>query len=219
MDGAATVDGRSEGLSGPSDKRVFGLLRALCDALLVGAGTLRSEAYGAFDLGDRRRGLRRDLGLAPNPPLVILSASLDLAPEHPVFAMAPTRPIILTPASAPAARRAALAEVAEVVICGETIVDLAEGLAQLPPRGLRQVLCEGGPHVLGSLTQADLVDELCLTISPLLTGAAPGRLSAGLPSPTPRDLTLRHVLTEDDVLLLRYSRALNGDNIGPPGGA
>ncbi len=206
LDGAVTVDGYSEGLSGPADKRVFALLRTLCDALLVGAGTARHERYGALDLGDRRRAIRRDLGLATDPPLVVLSGRLALDPEHPMFTRAPARPLVLTHAASPADRRAALAAVADVIVTGDTAVDLPAGLAELHRRGLRQVLCEGGPHVLGSLTAADLVDDLCLTIAPLLAGSEPGRLSAGADSPVPRRLTLRHVLADGDVLLLRYTR-------------
>lgn len=206
LDGAVAVDGYSEGLSGQADKRVFGLLRMLCDALLVGAGTLRQEGYGALDLGERRRASRRDLGLATNPPLVILSRRLDLHPEHPMFTRAPVRPIVITHAAAPAGRRTALARVADVIVAGDTSVDLPAALAALHERGLRQVLCEGGPYVLGSLIAADLVDEYCLTVSPLLAGGEPGRLSAGTGALVPRRLALRHVLADGDVLLLRYAR-------------
>lgn len=207
LDGAVTIDGRSEGLSGAADKRVFGLLRTVCDALLVGAGTLRNEGYAELDLGERRRARRRALGFAADPPLVILSGRLALDPAHPMFTRAPVRPIVLTHADSPADRRAALRQVADVLVAGDTEVDLRAGLAMLHERGLRQVLCEGGPHVLGCLTAADLVDELCLTVSPLLAGAEPGRLSAGPATSQPRRLVLRHVLTVDDVLLLRYVRA------------
>lgn len=207
LDGAATVDGYSTGLSGPADKRVFGLLRLLCDALLVGAGTARHEGYRELDLGERRRALREDLGLTPDPPLVIVSGRLDLDPAHPMFTRAPVRPIVLTHDASPAGRRSALAHVAEVVVAGDTEVDLAAGLDEMARRGLNQVLCEGGPQVLASLTAADLVDELCLTVSPLLTGGEPGRLSAGVASPTSRRLRLHQLLVAEDILLLHYLRA------------
>jgi riboflavin biosynthesis pyrimidine reductase len=84
-------------------------------------------------------------------------------------------------------------------------VDLPAALAALHARGATQVLCEGGPHLLGALTAADLVDELCLTVSPLLAGGDAGRISAG-PAGPPRAMALRHVLAEDGMLFLRYAR-------------
>jgi riboflavin biosynthesis pyrimidine reductase len=194
LDGAVTVDGYSEGLSGPADKRVFGVLRSVCDALMVAAGTLRHEGYGPVRV-------RRPDG---PPPLVVVSRSLDLDPGLPALAEAPVRPYVVTCAAAPPSARKALSGVAEVLVHGDTDVDLAAAVADLHGRGLRQVLCEGGPHLVGSLIAADLVDELCLTLSPLLVGAGPGRMSAGPPTPMPRRLRLRHVLADDDALFLRY---------------
>jgi riboflavin biosynthesis pyrimidine reductase len=206
LDGAATLDGRSDGLSGPADKRLFALLRMACDALLVGAGTLRQEQYRAVRLDPGRRAWRRDHGLPEYPPLIVVSRRLALDPAHPALTGAPVRPIVLTCDASPAGSRASLAEVAEILICGEAEVDLAAALAQLHRRGLDQILSEGGPHLLGSLTAADLVDELCLTVSPLLAGPGAGRITAGAPSPQPHRLPLVHVLTADGALFLRYAR-------------
>lgn len=206
LDGAVTVDGYSAGLSNPADKRVFSLLRMTCDALLVGAGTLRHEGYGAFDLGDRRRAWRVEHGLVPDPPLVILSGRLAIDPTHPMFTKAPVRPIVITQADAPAERIAALRCVAKVIVAGTGPVDLRAAMAVLHEQGLHQVLCEGGPRVLATLTAADLVDELCLTVSAMLAGGAPGRISAGCETPAVRSMALRHVLASDDTLLLRYTR-------------
>jgi riboflavin biosynthesis pyrimidine reductase len=84
-------------------------------------------------------------------------------------------------------------------------VDLAAAVAELHRRGLRQLLCEGGPALFGALTAADLVDELCLTVAPLLAGPGPDRITAGPPC-RPRQLALRHVLSGDGQLLLRFGR-------------
>jgi riboflavin biosynthesis pyrimidine reductase len=92
-----------------------------------------------------------------------------------------------------------------VLYHGTDQVDLAAGLAELRRRGHRQLLCEGGPQLFGSLTAADLVDELCLTVAPLLAGPGAGRITAGPPAP-PRAMALRHVLVADGALLLRYTR-------------
>lgn len=204
-DGAVALDGYSAGLSGGADKRVFALLRDQCDALLVGAGTLRHEGYRELALPPERTARRVAAGLPAQPTLVIASSRLDLEPAHPAFAAAPVRPIVLTHENAPADRRKALGDVADVLICGRTEVDLPAALRALAERGLAQVLCEGGPHLLGSLTAAAAVDELCLTIAPLLAGPGAGRITAGPPTP-PARLTLAHAIEADGNLILRYTR-------------
>ncbi|MEV0396692.1 pyrimidine reductase family protein [Polymorphospora rubra] len=202
-DGAVEIEGHSAGLSGGPDKRVFGVLRMLCDALVVGAGTLRHEGYRALRLDDRRRAWRVAHGLPPYPTLVVVSGALDLDPRQAAFADAPVRPVILTHGRAP--QRPDLAEVADLVTVGDDAVDLGAAVDLLRGRGHRQLLCEGGPQLFGGLTAADLVDEVCLTVSPLLAGAGAGRITAGPASP-PRTMRLRHALAADDVLILRYTR-------------
>ncbi|MBF9133640.1 pyrimidine reductase family protein [Plantactinospora sp. S1510] len=204
IDGAVELEGHSEGLSGKPDKQVFGLLRKVCDALVVGAGTLRHEGYRAVRLDERRRGWRREQGLTAYPTLVVVSLALNLDPESAVFADAPVRPVVLT--SEHATAPAGLTDVADLVRVGTERVDLAAGVAELHRRGHRQLLCEGGPHLFGSLTAADLVDEMCLTVAPLITGPGAGRITAG-PTTAPQGMALRHVLAAEDSLLLRYTRA------------
>lgn len=209
VDGAVTLDGFSEGLSGGPDKRVFGLLRMLCDGLVVGAGTLRHEGYRAVRLTEERRAWRREHGLVEYPTLVVVSGSLDLNPAQAAFADAPVRPIVVTHGRAPADRREAISGVAEVLTAGDDAVDLAAALDRLRERGLAHLLSEGGPHLFGSLTAADLVDEVCLTVSPIVAGPGAGRITAGPASP-PRGMALRHVLEAEGSLLLRYTRAVRG---------
>lgn len=226
LDGAVTVHDYSEGLSGPADKRVFGVLRMMCDALLVGAGTLRHERYGAVRLDERRRAWRRDQGLAEYPTVVVVSRSLHLDPAQAAFADAPVRPLVLT--TEKAEPPPGLTAVAEVLRMGATDVDLTASLAELHRRGHHQVLSEGGPRLFGALTAAGLVDELCLTISPLLVGPGPGRITSYPPGPPdvygrpdqPHEMELRHVLTAGDVLMLRYLRAgtLEADPASSPPG-
>ena len=206
-DGAVTVSGRSGGLSSPSDKRVFNILRVHCDALVVGAGTLRVEGYGPLRLRDAHRATRVSLGHPEHPTLVIVSARLDLDPSHPMLTDAPVRPVVLTHDASPADRRDALAKVADVLVFGEIELDLPAALTELRGRGFATLLSEGGPHLLGALTAADLVDELCLTVAPLLAGPGAGRITAGVPVEAPRELNLVHVLGAGDELLLRYARA------------
>jgi riboflavin biosynthesis pyrimidine reductase len=201
LDGAVTLDGYSAGLSGPEDKRLFAILRMLCDALVVGAGTVRNEGYGAVRPPSQRREWRLAHGFAEYPALVVVSRSLDLDPDQPAFADAPVRPIVLTPTNVTDHR---MAVVADVVPYEND--DLADGIAKLRERGFNRILSEGGPNILGALTAADLVDELCLTLSPLLAGPGAGRITAGPRAPQPRRLELRHVMSGDGQLMLRYSK-------------
>ena len=206
LDGAVESDGYSRGLSNAIDQRVFALLRVHTDAVMVGAGTLRHEGYGPAHTAADELPRRRAAGLAEHPTLVIVSAALNLDSSHRIFTEAPVRPIIVAPATAPDDRRSALAPVADVITCGESVVDLSVALAELANRGLGQVLCEGGPHLFGSLLAADLVDELCLTLSPLLTGAGAGRIVAGAGRSDPSPMSLAHLLEADGTLFTRYIR-------------
>ncbi len=211
-DGAAWLDGRSGGLSTPADKRVFALLRDLADVVLVGAGTIRTEGYSYPDFGPERRARRRALGLAERPTFAVVSGGLDLDPTSRLFAGAPVRTIIFTGTAAPPDRRDALAAVADVVTVGGEHVDLARAVDELAARGLRRVLSEGGPALLGGLVAAGRLDELCLTVSPLLAGPGPGRIVAG-PGHPPAGLTVLRLLSEDSSLFTRYAvdRAPEGD--------
>lgn len=206
LDGSATVKGLSGGLGGPADKLVFDTLRRLADVVLVGAGTARSEGYGAMRLPDADEQWRVEHGLAAQPAFALVSGRLDLDPTSDIFTKAPVRPLVLTSASAPSDARAALGAVAEVVSCGDDHVEPQRIVDALVGRGLPQILCEGGPSLFGTFIAADLVDELCLTVSPLLEGGAGIRISHG-ESEAARRMRLVHVLESDGLLLTRYARA------------
>jgi riboflavin biosynthesis pyrimidine reductase len=208
IDGAVTVDGQSKALSTDDDSELFGKLRMLSDVVLVGAGTVRIEGYNPLRVNAERQKWRKADGLPENPVLAIVSGRLDLSPINPVFAEAAVRPLVITHAAAPPDRRDALAEVADILVCGEAEVDLHRTVAALADRGLPQILCEGGPHLLGALTEADLVDEMCLSLTPLLAGPGAGRITAGLPATTVRRLKPKVVHASDDgSLFLRYLRS------------
>jgi riboflavin biosynthesis pyrimidine reductase len=204
LDGAATHDGRSAGLGSASDRRVFDLLRRLADVIIVGAGTVRVEGYQAMRLDDEAVGWRVRHHLAAQPVFAVISARLEVDPA--VFEGNPVRPLVLTGTDAPLDRRRALAEVADVIDCGEDRVETRRMLDQLADRGLYQVHSEGGPHVLGTMIEEGTVDELCLTLSPRLEGGMARRITDGH-GVNPTDMTLAHALTADDgTLLLRYTR-------------
>jgi riboflavin biosynthesis pyrimidine reductase len=204
-DGAAyAATGRSAGLSSPDDKRIFGVLRVLADVVLAGAGTARDEGY--------RPALRRPAlaslraGRPETQTIALVTRSLDLNLDAPLFTEVPpdARTIVITCAAADAARRAAAAKVADVIIAGEETVDLPAAVGALADRGLTRVICEGGPHLLGDVASAGLLDELCLSLSPVLAAPGASRIVAGPPAPA-RPLTLRHVLVGDDgFLFCRY---------------
>ena len=216
LDGAASVGGRSGGLSNEADQQVFALLRAHADVLLVGAGTARAEGYGP--VRPESEGLRwawlRD-GRPPSAPIAVITRALDLDLGGALLADAPAhaRTIVITTESAVPGRRAAAARTADVIVAGEASVDLKAAVDALAERGHQRISCEGGPHLLGQLADAGLLDELCLTISPLLAGPGADRIvTGGLPMPRGGTLpfTLAHALEDESHLLCRYVRRSAG---------
>jgi riboflavin biosynthesis pyrimidine reductase len=207
IDGAATYNGLSGGLSGEADKRVFDALRRPADVVLVGAGTVRTENYGPMRLDEPAVGWRVANGLPRHPVFAIVSARLDLDPSSRIFADAPVRPIIVTINSSPLDRRNSLAEVADVIACGDDELDSHALVAALTGRGLSQVHCEGGPTLFGALLADDAVDELCVTTSPQLEAGSARRIANGQ-LPESRGMALASVLRSDETLMLRYIRDL-----------
>lgn len=206
LDGAATQQGLSGGLSGDADRRVFDLLRQLCDVVVVGAGTVRTEGYGALRVDEVSQRIRREAGRTDHPVFAIVSAALDLDPASPIFRLAPQRPIVATVESTPLDVRETFAAVADVVVCGRERVEPDRLVGLLAERGLKRIHCEGGPHLFGDLIAADAVDELCLTLSPVLEAGAATRIAAGAAPALPSSMRLAHVLHSADTLLLRYRR-------------
>lgn len=204
-DGAVTVGGKSHGLSGPADKKVFMLGRTLADVVLVGAGTAAIEGYEGVKAGEVRAAARTRLGLSPVPPIAVVTRRATIDPAAPLITESAVPTIVLTCLAAAEDRRTALADAgADVVITGDADVDLPVALAELDKRGLRRVSCEGGPHLFGGLIEAGLVDQLCLTVSPMLAGGDASRIAVGPPPVAPRKLELASVLTDDGFLMLRY---------------
>lgn len=206
-DGAATEDGVSRGLQTPGDNRVFAALRDLADVVLAGAGTVRTEGYAAITVSAERRAIRGEYGLRAVLPTAVVSRSLRLDPDGELFTAAArdARTVVLTCASGDAAVRARLERVADVVICGEDSVDLLAARTALADRGLTRILCEGGPTLFADLARAGVVDELCLSISPQLSGPGARRIVAGELWPDePRPLALTGLLEEDGALFCRY---------------
>ncbi|QGU06908.1 2,5-diamino-6-ribosylamino-4(3H)-pyrimidinone 5'-phosphate reductase [Corynebacterium occultum] len=205
LDGTAAIDGRVGSLSTRPDQELFRRMRQIADIVMVGAETVRREGYGLVKLSTEAQEKRVSLGQPPTPPVAVVSRSLDLdwtgslfaeAPEH-----APTH--IITCAAADPARLAEAKKFATVIIAGEESVEPEAALSALAARGHRVVLCEGGPRWLGELVAADRLDELCLSVAPLMGGDL-------LPvSVTPEGagiarFGLKGIMAEDSTLFLRY---------------
>jgi riboflavin biosynthesis pyrimidine reductase len=167
IDGRAQVHGRTGELGEDADLEMLLELRVLADAVLIGTGTLRVEGYARLVGSEERRARREAAGLSPDPPAVLLSRSLDLPWDAGLFA-APEQPVLVY------TREDAEAEVPEVAAPVE-VVRLADAsptamLADLRARGIAALLSEGGPTLNSALLVEGLVDELFLTIAPVITG-------------------------------------------------
>lgn len=198
-----------------ADRFVMGLLRACAGAVLVGAGTMVA-APGTLWTAERAyppaaeafTELRRRFGLAPRPEVAIVTASGAIDVAHPVLEQGA---VVLTTEQGAAALGDRLPASSEVcVLPGDDRVDLAAAVALLHERGSDLILSEGGPTLFGSLLDAGLVDELFLTISPLLAGRTPGSLRSGLVEGLellpahPVDARLLGARSHGDHLFLRY---------------
>jgi riboflavin-specific deaminase-like protein len=207
-DGRATLDGRSGTISRGADRALFHGLRTAVDAVLVGAGTVRVERYGRIIRDPARRELRRQRGLSDEPLACIVSARVELEGDIPLLREPSARVVILTGSQASLPATAAHVEYVRTGHAGRC--ELADAMTELGERyGVQRVLCEGGPHLACQLLAAGLLDELFLTIAPMLAGGEPAggealRILAGGELLPPRELELLGVLSSGSELFLRY---------------
>lgn len=207
LDGSAAVQGRAGGLSHPADRNLFLLLRGLADVILVGAATVRQERYGPAHLPEDVQRTRAAEGRRPVPDIAVVTRSLDLDLDGRLFAESPAdrRPLVVTCTRSDDRRRAEVGEVADVIVAGDEAVDVGAALATLRRRGAAVVLSEGGPALLGQLVHGGFLDELCLTLAPVM-GGDPLPISTPAPTTGLVGFRLGHVLTTDSNLFLRYER-------------
>ena len=223
IDGAIEIDGVSGGLGGDADKAVFSAIRALPDIIVVASGTVIAENYRRPQTPGPVQELRVARGQAPLPRIAIVTGSLSINADHRVFDPE-SRPLIITHSEAPAHRREALAPVADILDAGGKHVDLHVGLRQLHELGANVVLLEGGPTLNGAFVAEDLIDELCLSFSPMLVGGTGPRIVAARHTSTPdsedaassedtaslenapRPMRLGRTLHQDGFLFHRYLR-------------
>jgi riboflavin biosynthesis pyrimidine reductase len=208
LDGAAWHAGRSQPLSSEADMRVFGVLRGLADAVVVGAQTVRQERYRPAREREVFAGWRAAAGQGPVPVIAVVSAGLDLDFSMPLFTRPLVPTLVVTGAAASTERIAAAREAgAEVVFAGEgAAVDPVRLPGALAERGLRRLLTEGGPRLLGQFVEAGVLDELCLTLAPRLSSGGASRIVNGPEVEVPVDFRLVGVLEEDGFLFTRYQR-------------
>jgi riboflavin biosynthesis pyrimidine reductase len=206
-DGATTMDGRSRGLQQPGDLLVFRILRALGDAVLVGAGTAAAEGYGPMEDDPVVVALRGELGRPATAPIVVVSRRASVPLDSRLIGGTAPSLCVTCEAADPERRAALTAAGLEVLVCGEDNVDLPLALDRLAERGLEQLTCEGGPQLLHSALVAEVVDELDLSVSPHLVGGHEVRLLPDVPLPAPPRLELRSLLEEDGMLFTRYGIA------------
>jgi riboflavin biosynthesis pyrimidine reductase len=204
LDGAVAVDGRSRGLGSPGDKRVFDVLRALADVVLVGSGTAATESYGPVRSDSPLGRLRASIGRPPAMPVAVVSRRASLDPTVDLVTAPETPTILVTCGAADPDRRRALAEAGvDVLVCGDDDVDLTVALDRLAELGHEQVLCEGGPELFRAALAAGLVDELDLSIAPALVAGEARLLGSALPDVV--RVELGQLLEEDGMLFARYS--------------
>ncbi|WP_426592164.1 dihydrofolate reductase family protein [Cellulomonas sp. McL0617] len=205
VDGSATgANGVSGSINNAADFRVFRVLRALAEVVLVGAGTVRAEGYTALDVPSDLRDARSALGLPADLELAVVSTSGDL-PDALLDGARP--PLVVTVADNPAlgGLRDRIGPDRVLVTGDAHRVDPRAAVAALAERGLRRVLAEGGPSLLARLVDADVLDEVCLTWTPQLVGGPAGRIlnQASWLSPA-RSVEPLHLLHADGVLLGRW---------------
>jgi riboflavin biosynthesis pyrimidine reductase len=212
LDGAITgPDGRSATVNSEADHVVFELLRALSDVVVVGAGTLRSEGYTPIGVVMRWRATRSALGLANGLPLVCVSNRGDVPPK--LLGGAPGAVLLATHTAA-----AGLAQAREqlgpdsVLICGDTAVDDPQLIDQLVARGWTRILTEGGPHLLSSMVAAGVLDEICLSVTPVVVGGRGRRITTEAAVPT--GYAPRVLVEQDGTLLGRWFREASDAEVG-----
>ncbi len=174
--GLATLDGLSGKLGGDEDRELFRTLRGIADFILVGLKTVSEERYNPPKIDNTMATFRKNSGKDKLPRVAVVTNSLEIDPEIPLFASELYSPILVTSKSSPSEKRESLAKRYEVVLSGEDRVDFKKAINALTEGKRGIVLVEGGPSINRQLVTADLFDELCITVSPLHSNDTNGEL-------------------------------------------
>jgi riboflavin-specific deaminase-like protein len=203
VDGRASVAGRTAPISSVADRQMFHALRTRVDAVMIGAGTLRTERYGRLVRDPQRREQRVAAGLQADPLAIVVSGRLDLSCELPLLADPESRVVVITASEASLESCAA-----QISYLRSAPVDLASALASLRADGVRSILCEGGPNLNATLFACGLVDELFLTTVPKIAGGAGALTIVGAaPLDEPLDARLHWLLEHEGEIFARYGVA------------
>lgn len=210
LDGRASIAGATNNLGDEADAAVFAALRERVDAILAGTPTLRAERYGALARSPESRARRRATGLAERPLAVVISRSGTLPLDIGLFQDPASEVVLYTAASGGAHPVGAHVD---VVRLGPGRLSPATALADLRRRrGVRVLLCEGGPTLLGALIGDGLVDELFLTVAPTIVGGVEPQIMGQAAISGSRPAELIWALEHRGSLMLRYRLA----SPGPP---
>ncbi|MEU0494498.1 pyrimidine reductase family protein [Mycobacterium sp. NPDC006124] len=213
LDGGATDDGKSGGLAGPGDRAIFSRMRQEADVILVGASTVRIENYSGAHMSLAERRERQGRGQTEVPPIAVVTHSADFDHDARLFTRTEVPPLIVTCHDTVPDARSRFGSTAEVVDASGSHPDRVDPtvmLETLAERGLRRVLTEGGPSLISLLTEHDLLDELCVTIAPILVGGAARRIASGSGEAHTR-MRRSHLLTDGEgYLYTRYVKDASG---------
>jgi riboflavin biosynthesis pyrimidine reductase len=199
-------DGKSRSISSDRDREVLVEARRLADVVLVGAQTIRTERYRPMVAKPEWQAARAAIGAQPAPVVAIVSASLDLPWEEPLFGESAITPMVFTDGSATRERILMAEEIqaagrVEIIECASLPLDALEVLRQ---RGFTRIVCEGGPRLLRDLFSE--IDEIDLTIAPMLIGQDVPASDADL-EPNRIDWTLEYVWDDEGFIFNKYVRA------------
>jgi riboflavin biosynthesis pyrimidine reductase len=201
-DGRAALDGRAGGLGHPADRDLLRELRAAVDAVLVGSATLRTERYANL-LDPAQRARRIAAGLPPQPLVATVSRRLGVPVDIGLFAEPEARVHVYSEVSGTVAGRGAEVTVHRL---GDGRLDLRSVLRHLGTElGAATVLCEGGPTLLGRIVTERCLDDLMLTVAPMLVAGEEPTTLAGPALRPPVGLHLESVLRADHHLVLHYA--------------
>lgn len=201
LDGAsAGSDGLSDSVSSDADQVVFAAVRRYADAVLVGSGTLRAEQYTPMQADPANAKQRGADGQLEAPVVAVVSGSLKLPWELPIWTESTHQPLVITQAGGDDQRLAEARRHADVVVLDEvTPLAIVDALVE---RGLRRIICEGGPQLLRNLVEADVIDEADITLAPIFAGTGDSPSTDSLPDVS--HFRLAHVLQGDGTLMMRY---------------
>jgi riboflavin biosynthesis pyrimidine reductase len=202
VDGRTAVKGRSVGLGHPADRDLLRELRAAVDAILVGTGTLRAERYANL-LDDDQRAQRVAAGLEPEPIVATIARRLDVPHDIPLLAEPTARVQVYAEVEGEVPSQGAWVAVHRFEPGQLTIPAVLEHLRT--ERGARAILCEGGPTLLREIVAADCVDDLLLTVAPMLVAGDAATVLHGPPLDPPTGLSLRSIHRAGDHLFLHYT--------------